>query len=138
MRLSEFIVEAKRSGYASSGETNELRFTDGSSGFVFQVKGFRYLDRYYGFNPFSGSEVVFETNIPIWSMNYYGQSNLPTDETKELYIYLRKVLILISPDFPFRGPAKHKEGKYEYDNLLEGDMNRFKGIETITIDGEEV
>ena len=60
--LIDFIIKAKLSGYAGSGEGQELKFNDGSKGFEFLSGDYRYLDRYNGFNPFSGSERVFDSD----------------------------------------------------------------------------
>jgi len=69
--LIDFIMKAKISGYASGGEGQERKFDDGSLGFEFMANGYKYLDRYYGFNPFSGTEHVYDDNGSlIWTMNY--------------------------------------------------------------------
>ncbi len=60
MELIEFIIKAKLSGYATGGESREKTFDDGSRGFEFESGGYRYQDRYYGFNPFSGTEHVYD------------------------------------------------------------------------------
>ncbi len=138
MELIEFIIEAKLSGYAASGEAGELIFNDGSLGFEYQSGVFRYRDRYYGFNPFSGSEIVFEKDVPVWIMNYYGQCSLSTEQTKQVYSYLKKVMKLISNEYPFRGPVLHQDGNYEYSNHQEGDIRSFQGKETIRLNGKEI
>ena len=73
MNLLDFILESKNLGYASGGEGQEKTFDDGSRGFEFTRHGYRYVDRYYGFNPFTGTEHIFAANGPLlWAMNYYG------------------------------------------------------------------
>ena len=59
-QLSKFLVRAKISTYASSGEGGENLLPDGNKEFEFKEKEFRYRDRYFGFNPFVGQEVVFQ------------------------------------------------------------------------------
>ena len=46
MSLIDFILKAKRSGYAGGSEGNERKFDDGSVGFEIIADGYRYLDRY--------------------------------------------------------------------------------------------
>ena len=73
MNLVDFIIKAKLSGYANDGENQEKYFNDGSKGFELTSDDYRYLDKYYGFNPFTGSEHVYKSdNTLIWAMNYYG------------------------------------------------------------------
>ena len=78
MALVDFIIKAKISGYASGGEDQKRKFDDGSLGFEFVADGYKYLDRYYGFNPFSGSEHVYDGDDSlICNINYFGR--LPYD-----------------------------------------------------------
>ncbi len=72
MELVNFIIATKIAGYASGDEAQETAFEDNAKGFTFESNGYRYVDRYYGFNPFSGSEFVFDSSGKLlWSMNYY-------------------------------------------------------------------
>ena len=59
MTLIDFILKAKLSGYASGGEGQERKYDDGAVGFEIVARGYRYIDRYHGFNPFAG----YDTNI---------------------------------------------------------------------------
>lgn len=105
MDLLEFILEAKVSGYATGGEGNEIKFEDGSKGFEYAKSGFRYLDRYFGFNPFSGTEFVFDNSgSVVWTMNYYGEVYEICDSPAEVHKTLKLAMQNISPLFPFRGP----------------------------------
>jgi len=70
----DFIIKAKLSSYAIGGEDQEKKIDDGSLGFEMVSDGYRYLDRYNGFNPFAGSEHVYDSeNALIWVMNSYGE-----------------------------------------------------------------
>jgi len=57
--FTKFIIKAKQNTYAKSGEGGEEVLADGSKELVFKEKNFKYRDRYFGFNPFIGQEVVF-------------------------------------------------------------------------------
>ncbi|MBW2633276.1 MAG: hypothetical protein JRE14_03950 [Deltaproteobacteria bacterium] len=73
MDFIDLLIKTKLSGYETAGESQELIFEDGSKGFEYSEGGFRYVDRYFGFSPFSGYEYVSEDdNALIWTMNYYG------------------------------------------------------------------
>ncbi|MBI5602253.1 MAG: hypothetical protein HY879_02775 [Deltaproteobacteria bacterium] len=106
MSLLNFILQGKASGYASGGEGQERIFEDGSRGFEFVGEHYRYLDRYFGFNPFAGTEHIYAANGPLlWVMNYYGQV-LPTcSDPMKVYTFLKEAMRLVSPAYPFRGPS---------------------------------
>ena len=59
MELNDFLIKAKIASYATAGEKDEIFNSDGSKELVYSENMFRYIDKYYGFNPFSGQEVVF-------------------------------------------------------------------------------
>lgn len=70
-QLSKFLVKAKISTYASGGEEEEKVYSDGSKVFEFEEKEFKYRDRYFGYNPFIGEEIVWQNKKVVWGMNYY-------------------------------------------------------------------
>lgn len=48
MELRDFLVEAKKAGYAASGQEGDRLETDGAKEFRYQAEGFCYQDRYWG------------------------------------------------------------------------------------------
>lgn len=139
MTLIEFILKAKLSGYASGGEGQERKFDDGSVGFEIVSDGFRYLDRYNGFNPFAGSEQIYDSNNELlWVMNYFGEVLPSGSDTKSIYSFLKEAMLLISTEYPFRGPAKLEEENFRYENQQHGSLGRFHGIERIYENSEKV
>src|SRR3954451_1022199 len=74
--LNAFIVEAKRATYVGNGSTAEpsrlgshdLSFSDGT---------LTYRDSYFGGTDFLGQEVVWNEDVPVWAMNYYGYISRP-------------------------------------------------------------
>ena len=132
MTLLEFILQGKISGYASSGEGREKTFDDGSRGFEYTGHGFRYLDRYYGFNPFTGTEHIYATSGPLlWVMNYYGQVLSVCSDPSVVYTFLKEAMLLVSPEYPFRGPALFEKGNLKYENQQHGTLDSFHGTESI-------
>ena len=137
-QLREFIFEAKKNAYASEKpgflkmpvleSSKEIQFTKGS---------FLYRDIYFGTEQFSGIEVAYDEDTPVWSMVYGGGILSPAD-AKEVYAFLRRALRNVSWDFPTRGPRIFREGYFAYENNLKGSLERFTGEENIFIDGEEV
>lgn len=131
--LDQFLVNAKTSAYASGAEEKKIK--DGSKELVYEEGDFRYRDRYFGFNPFCGQEIVWQKGEAIWAMNYHGQIILNAADTawaKSVYGFLRKALKKVTNDRPFRGPAYFQDGEFRYINSeITGDVSRFNGTERI-------
>ena len=139
MDLVDFIIKAKIYGYATAGERQEVKFDDGSIGFKFASDEYKYIDRYYGFNPFSGTEHVYDIDESlIWKMNYYGEILKTTSDTKIIYGFLREAMASINTEYPFRGPAKMAKGNLIYENQQNGILGAFYGYETISEDETKI
>ena len=130
-QLSKFLVKAKINTYVSSGEGGERILTDGSKQFEFKEKEFKYRDRYFGFNPFIGEEIVWQNEEVVWGMNYYGEIVSEIIPAKNIYQFLQEALKKIPDDKPFRGPDSFKKGDFKYINKIEGIVEKFKGEEII-------
>jgi len=57
---------------------------------------------------------------------------------KKIYDFLKKALLKIPKDAPFRGPGLHEEGGFRYENNWSGDLKGFKGKEEIYYKGKLV
>ena len=126
------MVKAKINTYASSGEGGEKILPDGGKEFNFEEKELRYRDRYYGFNPFIGEEIVWQNERIIWGMNYYGKViSEKMVSAKEIYQFLQEALKRIKEDKPFRGDKSLKRGDFKYSNKIDGTLEKFKGEEVI-------
>jgi len=136
MELPEFIVKAKKSTYAGNGEEKITK--DGGKELEYKEANLEYRDKYYGFNPFSGEEVVWKGGKTVWIMNYYGWASADEIEEKIIYNFLKKALSRVSEEKPFRGPDNFKEGDFEYINEVKGDIKKFSGTEIILYKGREV
>lgn len=130
-QLSKFLVKAKIDTYASSGEGGEKVLLDGSKGFEFEEKEFKYRDRYFGFNPFIGEEIVWQNEKVVWGMNYYGEVVSEIIPSKQIYQFLQEALKKITEDKPFRGPDNFKKGDFEYVNKVKGTVEKFESKEII-------
>jgi len=137
MDLLEFIIEAKKNTYASSRITDKLN-KDGSKELIFEKNSLTYVDRYYGYNPFSGQEVIFKDQKAIWSMNYYGLINDHLVSEKEVYSFLKKALLNVEKRFPLRGPNIFREEDFEYFSDTSGFIEEFNGKERIDYKGKTV
>jgi len=135
--LCRFLVKAKINTYASGREGAIL--SDGSKELIFSEGKFLYRDRYFGFDPFIGEEVVSCKGKCTWGMNYYGFT-IPLEGifSKEVYAFLREALKRIKEGKPFRGPEKYEENSFKYVNSVEGNISMFNGTEKIFYKEKEV
>ena len=130
-QLSKFLVKAKINTYASSGEGGEKVLFDGSKELEFVEKEFRYRDRYFGYSPFIGEEIVWQNGKAIWGMNYYGEIISEIISAKQIYQFLQEALKKVTENKPFRGPDNFKENDFKYINEIKGMVEKFEGCETI-------
>ena len=138
MKLSKFLVRAKIATYTSDGEANKRVLEDGAKELTFESEGFRYRDRYYGFNPFAGEEIVWQDNKIVWFMNYFGKISSEVVSEKKVYKFLQSAMRQIKEDRPFRGPNNFKSGDFKYIDESTGDVHNFIGIERILYKGQEI
>ena len=134
--LEKFLVNAKVNTYAAQkGSVASSRKK--SKDMAYQENEYYYLDSYFGERDFSGEEIVYHNEVPVWSMNYYGK--IIRDDVPEGFIEtLREALIKVPEEKPFRGPAEYIRGKYKYRCSNEGDIDFFNGTESIFYEDEEV
>lgn len=137
MEFLEFLILAKKETYASSKIVSRLT-KDGAKELIFEKDNYKYIDRYYGYNPFSGQEIVSHDNKVIWSMNYYGLVDSLEPLEKDVYSFLKLALLEVEEIFPFRGPNYFKKDGFEYFLDTNGDLKHFVGKEYITYNNETI
>lgn len=138
MELRKFLVEAKKNTYASGGERKELVLNDGSKEFIYRSDSFEYRDRYLGFNPFIGEEIVHVDGKAVWGMNYYGTITSKDVDASLLYQFLKRAMSLLELERPFRGPNIFSEKDWRYEDESKGDIDNFSGKEVIYFNNEKV
>ena len=131
MEFIAFLLKAKLKTYATGGEGNERDLEDGAREMSYREGEFFYRDRSFGFNPFAGQEVVWQNDLVVWAMNYYGMVTDESVSPGDVYRFLQKAMQQIGAERPFRGPHEFHEGDYLYQDSSEGDLNDFSGEETI-------
>lgn len=129
--LSSFLVAAKRATYASTGEAEERTLPDGAKELVYKAGLFRYRDRYFGFDPFLGQEIVFYDSKPVWGMNYCGRILSGRVDPEEVYKFLRVCLQEVKVSKPYRGPRSLTSDNWRYECSVEGNVEGFFGHEAI-------
>lgn len=134
--LAAFLVEAKRRTYAGSGNTaTEVPpALPGSKQLEYRAGNHLYRDVYYGTRFFVGQETAFIDELEVWSMCYSGgvrQEFSDRREAADIYAFLRKALLAVASDSPFRGPPTLVDGDLEYAVEFAGNISRFHGVERI-------
>ena len=133
--LIDFLVEARRVTYAiPHGE----KLPDNTEQMVYDKKGWGYRDRYAGYNPYGGHELVWRDGQVIWMKNYMAEVTSDRRPLDEIYAFQREVLGQPDPEHLMRGPDRYENGPYRYTNQVEGDLARFSGKEMIYYEGEAV
>lgn len=128
--LKQFIVEANGKGYAS-GEKTTINETDGSKTIKYENGEWKMVDNYVGGEPYSGMTKIFFNNEVVWSMVYYGKVADEINDFGEVYEFLKKVLLKMPADYPFRGPKEFIERNWKYINEWNGEVEEFSGEEKI-------
>lgn len=131
--IIDFLSKAKKSTYAGKGsETKASR--PNSHNYEYVEGDLKYIDTYIGGEQFSGEEVLWENDIPIWSMNYVGRilgEGFSGD-------FLKEVLRLVPKDKPYRGPVIYQRGEYKYHCIINGEFQWFQGYEEIYFNDNKV
>ena len=131
--LNKFLINANINGYASESTAIEKE-RDGSTSIRYAAGEWSIHDNYFGGEPFGGRETVFYKNQPYWIMVYYGKV-LQGFNHKKVYEFLKKSLLTMPEEAPYRGQRNFKEKDFEYKNNYTGDIECFRGKEKIFFKG---
>jgi CRISPR/Cas system CSM-associated protein Csm2 small subunit len=137
-RFPEFLIKAKKECYASGDKSKIVKLPGAGNEITYQANDFSYKDRYYGEYNFSGEEIVWLKNNPVWSMNYYGITYRQEKTPEGFAEFLHKSLSKVTVGAPYRGPEYFKDNDFEYFNSVEGSIEDFRGVERIVYKGEEI
>lgn len=133
-QLAAFLLLAKRNTYAGKGKEEAESCRLESHDYCFRKAPFVYHDSFFGTNIFTGQELVYENNIPVWSMNYLGrvvEKGFSAD-------FLKEALFVGDEKNPYRGPLLYSNGEYTYHNLVKGTFEWYEGFEEIFYGGNKV
>jgi hypothetical protein len=141
--LSAFLVEAKCRTYAGLDDdaTVSTPIIAGSKQLEYSDGELNYRDIYFGIAYLVGQEVVTADQQAIWSMSYAGGLSPDVTEPEkalEIYAFLRRALLRVGEERPFRGPSRFEDGGYCYVDASEGGVSEFHGAEEIYLQGTRV
>ncbi len=135
--LATFLVEAKRRTYAGLDDdaTVAAPLLAGSKQLEHRAPPYAYRDIYFGMGFFVGQETVSKDDRVVWSMSYSGGAReeiTDRDTFLGVYKFLRQALLAVRVEEPYRGPRLLEQAGMIYRNEVEGALDRFHGIETIS------
>jgi len=132
--LEAFIVLAKSQTYVGGGRFSSS-CRPGSHDVAFDNDAWSYLDSYFGGTDFIGQEVVWQSNVPVWAMNYYGRILLPEKMNAERAgKIIKESLSELYAEGRFLGGFSNTiDNAYYVDNSV-GHVSGFSGTEKILID----
>lgn len=130
--LTDFLEEANKNTYANKDAAKSVSTRLKSDDYHFEKDGLIYHDTYFGSRDFIGEEIIYKNGELIWGMNYYGYILSESTDEKELYRFLRQALVQEYSDIiPVRGPSNYQNEDWEYNNSVDGKLDRFAGTEEI-------
>jgi hypothetical protein len=137
VRLAEFLVEAKRRTYAGLDDdaTVSAPLLPGAKQLEYRAGELSYRDIYFGMRFFVGQETVQAGADVVWSMSYAGGISPEVRNREDIlavYAFLRRALLAVGDDRPFRGPPKFDDGDFRYFNTAQGQLAEFHGEEQIS------
>lgn len=139
MEIKDFLIEAKKATYANANAEKVVASRRGSNDYEYSNNEMTYHDTYFGGTNFIGEEVVYGSNSekPIWGMNYCGVTLDQKLSEEAMDKALRPALMKVGEDdtLPVRGPRRFINDNYEYTFNVDGDLERFDGVEEIRKDG---
>ena len=133
-QLKKFLYNANKKGYAG----DSIDINPQKPGFEeteYKEGDYLFHDSYIGHYFAPGQEVIYYKKEPIWAMAYAGGMKFKYhgngEFTHETIIFLKKALLAMDPEKPYRGPKKFKEGDWRYESELTGNIKDFIGNEKI-------
>ena len=140
--LAEFLIEAKKETYANTNAKEIKPQRPDFKELEYKKKFWEYRDSYCGFYFAPGQEIVRCDNVPVWAMAYsggmYKKYHGDLNFAKDTFNFLKIVLSKVNINEPYRGPKIYKKGKFEYINVVKGDITDFFGTEKIYFNGKLV
>lgn len=137
-KICKFLIKAKQQTYANEDVKKSISTRKGSYDYEYKDGNMTYHDTYFGGTKFMGEEIVYEDDIPIWGMNYYGVTLDENVDEKFMDKALRPALMKVGETniIPVRGPSEYINNDYKYTFSITGDIDYFEGTENIYSNGK--
>lgn len=137
--LQDFIIEAKAVTYMSGKRPQPVPTRPGAKDIPYERGRYRYLDSHFGGTDFLGQEVVWQDEIPIWAMNYYGRIINPARfDGERAGTVIKQALTALYQEKRFLGGFAYQHALGEYVDQSAGDYRSFLGVERILVEDRTV
>ncbi len=136
-KLKKLLREFNEKGYS---DPNAKYIDNGKNGKVLSltIDNYSYEDEFYGGEPYSGNETIWENDVDIFRCVYWGKV-IKGVNFSDIYEFLKLALAKgADNNLVHRGPSEYVEGNLRYTNSIEGDIEEFRQVEKIYMDGKEV
>ena len=134
-QLGDFLYNANIHGYAGGGFTFDPPQRPGFDELEYRSGDWLYHDSYSGHYFAPGQETVYYKDVPVWAMSYAGGMKFEyhgnKDFTRESIEFLKKALLAMTREKPFRGPELYTQGDWRYLSSIVGGIKDFTGNEKI-------
>lgn len=135
--LEDFIIAAKKATYVGNGAGAEPS-RQGAHDLTFSQGDWDYRDSYFGGIDFAGQEVVWRAGHPVWALNYFGYISRPDlIDAARAGATIKAALSKMYAEGRFLGGFEWAGPLGTYRDMSVGDVARFTGRETITVDSVE-
>lgn len=135
--MQSLLRQFNEKGYSDPNSKYE---DNGKNGKILklQIGEYTYEDEFYGGEPYSGNETIWNKGIDIFRCVYWGKVVKGVNFT-DIYAFLRSALSQgPNNNLVHRGPQEYSEGNFKYTNTIEGDIEEFRQVERIFIEDKEV
>lgn len=133
-KLFEFVTEARQNTFAGGGLPIDNPRLSKSTQLEFQKGDFFYRDVHFSGNlNFSGQEVVYQNQKPIWVMNYKG-----TQIGKLEIRFLKEALYSLYNKARLGGKCEYAKREFRYQDSGQGGIDSFYGQEVLFMDNKNI
>jgi len=129
--LKNFLFTANQAGYATDNPSHEIKEKNGTTTITYSQSDWQMIDSYVGGEPFAGYTKILYQKRVIFAMAYYGKIISAKEKPANVYTFLKKALLKMPPEHPYRGPKNFREGEWRYNNEWRGEIAEFSGQEKI-------
>ncbi len=139
--LATFIIEANKNTWAADAPEVEAQRPGYKELEYKSLNGLWLLrDSYTGYFRAPGMTTIYYKDVPSWAMSYggHGMTEQYNDIVKPTFQFLKKALMRVTTELPYRGPKDYSEDDWNYNFEHQGNLEDCLWTERITKSGELV
>lgn len=135
-QLNMFFGQAALATYAG-GASYAAPWKKGFNELEYKADDWYYRDSFCGYYKSWGQETVYHEGKPVWVQNYGGgmEKEYEGDAkfAEKTFTFLKQALASGNKtgEFQPRGPREFQKGRWRYETVLAGNIQKFSGFEKI-------